>query len=104
MLRGLETNIQLPGDTRILAWGVNATRPGSEQAVTVQAALLPGTALNVSVTGNHTQSETPYTARLVAQYRDGKTRVRIINGTMHQVGHMIIIFYYFSPSHYVYVL
>lgn len=87
MLRGMETSIQLPGEQRprVLAWGVNSTRPGSEQALTVQSALLPGTAQNISVTGNHTLSEIPYTARLVAHYRDGKTRERIINGTMHQV-------------------
>ncbi|KAF4518013.1 hypothetical protein B566_EDAN009246 [Ephemera danica] len=87
MLRGLNTAIHIKSESipRIIEWGVNSTHPGSEQAITVQAKLPLGTGQNVSVTGNHTTSETPYTARLIAHYKDGVTRSRTINGTVNQV-------------------
>jgi hypothetical protein len=94
MLRGLNTAIHMTTESlpRIIEWGVNKTHPGYEQAITVQAKLPPGTGQNVSVTGNHTYSETPYTGMLVAHYKDGKTRTRPINGTVYQVNTRTIKF------------
>lgn len=43
------------------------------------------TAVNVTLRGNHTEIETPYTARLIAVYSDGGNRARQIHGIRSEV-------------------
>lgn len=47
----------------------------------VETHLPPGAAQNVSVWGNQTVTDTPYTGTLVAIYADGSSRSRAVSGT-----------------------
>ena len=47
----------------------------------VKTILPPGAAQNISVWGNHTVTDTPYTGTLVAIYADGSSRSRAVSGT-----------------------
>jgi len=47
--------------------------------------LEPDTAVNVTLYGNHTESETPYTAKLVSFYEKEAPTERVITGIRREV-------------------
>lgn len=86
LLRGLPTTIRLPDGTIFenIQWGV----PENEERKNlyrVEAYLEPGTAVNVSLSGNHTITELPYIGNLVALFEDGASGKRAIHGTRREV-------------------
>ena len=62
--------------------------------------LEPGTAVNVTLHGNHTESEVPYTGKLVAVYADDYTKARSINGSRREVA-MLDVKPEFGPVYFI---
>jgi hypothetical protein len=60
----------------------------------------PGTAVNVTLHGNHTESEVPYTGKLVAVYADDYTKARTINGSRREVA-MLDVKPEFGPVYFI---
>lgn len=52
--------------------------------------LHPGTAVNVTLKGIITETETPYMAKLIAIYQDGAHRARTIQGVHQEIKMMDI--------------
>lgn len=46
----------------------------------VKLSLEPGTAVEVTLTANYTETELPYSGQLIAHYADGATRARVMTG------------------------
>jgi hypothetical protein len=62
----------------------------------VETHLEAGTGVNVTLHGNRTKTEIPYTAKLVAVYEDGANRAREIQGSRCEVA-MLDVKPIFSP-------
>jgi len=62
--------------------------------------LEPGTALNVTLHGNHTESEVPYTGKLVAVYAGDYTKARTIHGSRREVA-MLDVKPLFGPVYFI---
>jgi hypothetical protein len=73
--RGLPTKVyEDPRQSQELTWGLKSM----EKVVETKAAsivLQPGTAVNVTIKGNYTKTEAPYTADLVAYFADNSDSV-----------------------------
>lgn len=89
ILTGLNTTVRLTNGTVLdnYKWGI-VTKEEREDVFKVERVLEPGTACNVTLRGNYTDMDVPYTATLVAYYPDGKTKSRIIHGNKVEVGMM----------------
>ncbi|XP_054281994.1 protein unzipped-like isoform X2 [Macrosteles quadrilineatus] len=84
MLKGLNTIIRLPnGNREEIKWGIPFTEERKD-VYKVEAHLEPGTAVNVTVWGNQTDSEVPYSGQLVAVYEDLQSRARGISGILRE--------------------
>lgn len=81
ILKGLNTSITLTNGTAFpkIMWGtrefVNRT-----DVYTVKVLLEPGTGVNVTLKGNYTHMEVPYSGTLISHYEDGATKSRVISG------------------------
>lgn len=97
ILKGLNTSITLLNKTKLpdIVWGI----PESKVQVdvkTVEYFLEPGTGVNVTLLGNYTDLEVPFSAKLVAVYDDGADKVRSISG-VRQEETMLDVRPIFSP-------
>lgn len=87
VLTGLQVSVRLYNDTTLddFKWGIN-TNVEKQELYNVEARLLPGTAVEVTLHANYTDSNIPYTAELTAIYKDGETKTRKISGTKRELG------------------
>lgn len=84
LLTGLPFNITLPNGTSVKGvWAVPKEEQKSEVAP-VEKHLEAGTAVNVTLIGNYTESEMPYNATVVAIYKDGEKREIMIRDTKRE--------------------
>ncbi|XP_014283808.1 protein unzipped [Halyomorpha halys] len=84
MLKGLTTVIRNSTSNHLeeIKWGISEDE-NRQNVHKVEMFLHPGTAVNVTLKGIITETETPYTAKLIAIYQDGAHRARTIQG-IHQ--------------------
>ena len=85
ILRGLNTTITLTNGTTLpkVMWGTMQTNNRTD-VYTVEIFLEPGTGINVTLWGNHTDMEVPYSGTLISHYEDIETKSRAINGTRRE--------------------
>lgn len=105
ILTGLPFNVTLPNGTVIQgSWGMPREEERSETAP-VEKYLEPGTAVNVTLYGNYTESEIPYNATVVAVYKDKETREINIRDTKREnlmkdvVAHFSPVYFIHNNSH-----
>ncbi|CAH1395809.1 unnamed protein product [Nezara viridula] len=84
MLKGLTTVIRNSTSNHLeeIKWGISEDE-NRQNVCKVEMFLHPGTAVNVTLKGIITETETPYTAKLIAIYQDGAHGARTIQG-IHQ--------------------
>lgn len=85
ILKGLNTSISLYNGTKLptIIWGTQE-RENLTEVRKIEIYLEPGTGVNVTLTGNYTDMEIPYTGELVSHYEDKVTTSRLINGICRQ--------------------
>ncbi|GAB0087731.1 Protein unzipped [Sergentomyia squamirostris] len=99
--RGLDTVVYETGrPPREINWGLKITEKVIETK-TVSTILMPGTALNVTVRGNYTKIEGPYTATLVAYYADNDNAVSRTIRAVLQKAEMLDVKIEFSPVYWI---
>ncbi|KAJ8918184.1 hypothetical protein NQ315_014050 [Exocentrus adspersus] len=100
LLTGLPFVVILPNGTQTKgAWAVPRQEVKSEVAP-IEKYLEPGTAVNVTLCGNLTESEIPYNATIVAIYKDGEKREIAVRDTKRETKMLDIVAYY-SPIYYL---
>lgn len=84
LLTGLPFSVTLPNGTQVEGqWAVPKEQEKSDVAP-VEKYLEAGTAVNVTLIGNYTESEIPYNATVVAVYKDGERREITIRDTKRE--------------------
>nr|CAD7205185.1 unnamed protein product [Timema douglasi] len=101
ILKGLPTTVRLANGTLVgeIKWGLPEVEERKD-LFSVEYFLEPGTAVNVTLRGNHTESEVPYSGKLVAVYEDGSTKARDIEGSRREVA-MLDVRPEFSAVYYI---
>ncbi|XP_056648619.1 protein unzipped [Diorhabda sublineata] len=100
LLTGLPLKVNLPSGNQINgSWALHYVAPQVE-LVPVERFLEAGTAVNVTLLGNYTELEIPYTATIVQNYKDGEKREIIIRDTKRENKMMEIIAEY-TPAYYL---
>lgn len=100
LLTGLPLKVNLPSGNQINgSWALHYMAPQVD-LVPVERFLEAGTAVNVTLLGNYTELEIPYTATIVQNYKDGEKREIIIRDTKRENKMMEILAEY-TPAYYL---
>ncbi|XP_060516606.1 protein unzipped [Cylas formicarius] len=97
---GLPYTVFLPNGSQILGkWGI-LEKEEKVETVPVEMHLDEGTAVNVTLTGNYTEMEIPYTATVVSLYKDNEKREITIRDIKRE-NKVIELVYNYSPIYFL---
>lgn len=101
MLKGLLTTINFdkPPFVEEIKWGISSTK-STDGLEKIETALDPGVGVHVTVMGNSSNVDIPYSGTLVSIFGDNTITSRTIQGTWHQTA-MLDITQHFGPLYYI---
>ncbi|KAJ8935068.1 hypothetical protein NQ318_009265, partial [Aromia moschata] len=101
LLTGLPFTVYLTNGTKIDGrWGLPYEKKVDSVRTGVQRYLQEGTAVNVSLVGNYTESEVPYEATVICIYKDGERRNITIRDTKRE-HNMLDVAAVYSPTYFL---